>query len=1371
MLRFVVFILAWFVGTACAQKTVTFDSSGVWTVPAGVTSVVVEAWGGGGGGHNGSSASSYGGGGGGGGAYASSTLSVLPGEVYVIAIGAGGSSGSNGGATSFGGTRVIAAGGSAGATSAGGSGATVAASTGTTKHAGCNGGNGQTATPGTEAGGGGGSSPNSSGTCAVGGNASGSTPGTGGAGEGPGGDGGSGNTWGEDGTQPGGGGGGGSADVDSDGGDGADGRIKLTYTPPAAGGGTGGCTTSTVGSDTVVTCNSDGTFTIPSGITKLRYLVVAGGGGGGGIQNVDAYGSGGGGGGGVKSASALAVAAGTTYAITVGSGGAGGVGGSTRGGNGGDSSFGTIAATGGGGGASQSVSSNYGAAGGSGGGGRNQGYGGSGIAGQGNNGGDGDGWGTSVGGGGGGGGAGSIGATGSGANGGNGGAGMVSDISGVATYYGGGGGGGGYGSGTAGAGGSGGGASAPSARGAGNAATANTGGGGGAASGSTSGLAYSGGAGGSGIVILRYNSSQVCTTFRDEFSSASYALNAGTANWSGSWVETGDDASASTGTIRISGGRLQFAGNGAGGAATFGGPSVAREINLSTYTTATLSFDYSESGRWESDDFFDVYVSKDGGLNWTRVKSFQDDQGATTQSLSIDVSAYVSSNFRVAFVERANRADEIFYIDNVQVEACAAASALDHVRIEHSGAGVTCAREAVTVKACQNSDCSTLYSSGSVSLTLSPSGAWYGAASGGTASNTLTFTGSATAYLQQTTAGTVTLSASGVSPTPANVARCYVGTTQNCDITFGNAGFIFAAEANGDEITIPSHTAGTASTTYQLRAVKTNTSTKACEAALTGANTVDFAYECLSPATCYAADLMSMNGGTAKTVAGNNGGSVTSYTALDMTFDSNGNAPFTFNYSDAGSIKLHARKAAGGALQTTLAGATNAFVVKPAGFSLTATCTADSTANAASQTSPGPADAKFCRAGRAFAASARAVTSAGTTAYNYGRESTPETVAVTWSRYSPTGTGTSDGTVPSATLGYTGDATNFTGTFAASGLSWDEVGILGAAIKVGDDDYLGAGNVTSIAYVGRFYPDHFDTTLTGQCGGFAYSGHPETAVVTGQPFTVAATARNGSGGKTVNYANASGYAKEVDISVSSNSSSGKLYVDSALAGSGAIPAGKFASGVGTAAHSDTSGKISFVFGTYPTAATTIALHAEDADTASSTAGTYTDGTISIRAGRLWLGNAFGSDRTNLAIPYETQFWNGNAYVRNTADTCTSFTDASLALGNYQGGINSTNMGIGKFVVGAIGSGAGAITVSAPAAAAAGSLDVAVALGGTTTPNVAWTPSVGATAGAGVPWLRGKWYSTNYDRDPTARATFGVFGSNLKRGPVYLRESY
>jgi len=96
---------------------------------------------------------------------------------------------------------------------------------------------------------------------------------------------------------------------------------------------------------------SSGTFSVPSGITSVDVLVVAGGGGSGSAEYAHVA-SGGGGAGGLIFKPGFPVTPGGTVTVTVGCGGAGGGGSHCSGGNGQDSVFGTLTAKGGGGGAS-----------------------------------------------------------------------------------------------------------------------------------------------------------------------------------------------------------------------------------------------------------------------------------------------------------------------------------------------------------------------------------------------------------------------------------------------------------------------------------------------------------------------------------------------------------------------------------------------------------------------------------------------------------------------------------------------------------------------------------------------------------------------------------------------------------------------------------------------------------------------------------------------------------------------------------------------------------------------------------------------------------------------------------------------------------
>jgi len=117
--------------------TTSYTSSTTFTVPVGVTALKVECWGAGGKGSSIADAIDVGAGGGGG-AYSSSLICVIPGTVYNIAVGAGGTGATpNGGDTYFGNTSLVMAKGGAGLANnvtIGGAGGKAAQSIGQTKY-------------------------------------------------------------------------------------------------------------------------------------------------------------------------------------------------------------------------------------------------------------------------------------------------------------------------------------------------------------------------------------------------------------------------------------------------------------------------------------------------------------------------------------------------------------------------------------------------------------------------------------------------------------------------------------------------------------------------------------------------------------------------------------------------------------------------------------------------------------------------------------------------------------------------------------------------------------------------------------------------------------------------------------------------------------------------------------------------------------------------------------------------------------------------------------------------------------------------------------------------------------------------------------
>jgi MSHA biogenesis protein MshQ len=587
----------------------------------------------------------------------------------------------------------------------------------------------------------------------------------------------------------------------------------------------------------------------------------------------------------------------------------------------------------------------------------------------------------------------------------------------------------------------------------------------------------------------------------------------------------------------------------------------------------------------------------------------------------------------------------------------------DHYELSLATDSVSCVTTSVTVTACANSSspCTSNYTAASgTTATLATSAGTLGTTSvtfnaSGVATTTLNYAAAADGATAIVTLSGEALAATNPRKCCPNGVGCAAGNT--CTTTFKTAGFIFADTAGGDAATVLPQVAGTASASLYLRAVKTSTTTLACEAALSGANSVNLGYTCSNPASCSAGNLLDITPYNLADVAQLPPVSVPPGAgAVTLYFDAGANAKLLFNYRDAGRIQLNAGKAAGGSLLTALSGSSNAFVTKPWGFSLVATC-ADATVNAANQTTPSTGDPKFCRAGQNFNATATAITQAGIATPNYGKETEAETVSVTWTRQLPAPG--EDGTPPSGVLPFAGSGGVFGPLPPLTPFIWNEVGILKAVVAVGvDGDYLGAGNVSSTAYVGRFYPDHFNVEIIPQlgCSGFVYAGRPGAPATLGQPFTVKATAKNGLGSPatTINYNSTGGFSKNVNLTLTTGGTGvGNIYVDATAGGTGAIPASKFAAGVGQVNYNDGSGKISYVFDNFPTMATPITLRADDAESAISPMVTGASVSASARSGRLRLSSAAGSPLLNLTIPAETQYYDGTYWTINALDSCST----------------------------------------------------------------------------------------------------------------------
>jgi len=608
----------------------------------------------------------------------------------------------------------------------------------------------------------------------------------------------------------------------------------------------------------------------------------------------------------------------------------------------------------------------------------------------------------------------------------------------------------------------------------------------------------------------------------------------------------------------------------------------------------------------------------------------------------------------------------------------------DHIRIEHDGAGSICTPETVTVKACLDPFCSTLYT-GNVTVNMSPTG-WVGG-------NQLVLTnGVGSIALSNSTAGNVTLGTASVSPTAANATRCFVGSTETCTLNFANASCSFDAVETG------------AAPKTRLYTKLAGTSFNVDVLALNSSSTINTGYTGTVSTDLVDASASGCPSGTGLTTA----------QSLAFAAANAGRKPVTFNYAGAAkNVRVRMTVGAG-----TPACSTDNFTIRPPAFSSVYSTNANAD-SAGSSTSAVPT----LKTGAAFNITA----DTGKAGY----DGTPkvDTTLIEWpnvpsgGRAAP-GAGTLSG---GATL--TTAAASTTGNGASGNYSYDEAGYFrikvdgvyddvfttSAGDQAGGDCVAGSfsntanasgkfgcnfGNSAVSNHMGRFIPDHFDTVVMApmNCTGLAFAiACPGNGLVySGQPFSVRVTANNSVGATTQNYSGA--FAKAVTLSAVDASGGGAI---ATAAPGGTLttppallpPATAAASSFSGGSNAATLANPIFTFTTVPTTPTNVFVRATDTDAVSSlrtTAAASVEGGLKVVSGRIRIPNAYGSERLPLPIIATVQYFNGIFWVASLTDNVTSFnTNLSTAGGNLvtnviKGpitGVTVTNPGAGTVTAG------------------------------------------------------------------------------------------
>lgn len=640
----------------------------------------------------------------------------------------------------------------------------------------------------------------------------------------------------------------------------------------------------------------------------------------------------------------------------------------------------------------------------------------------------------------------------------------------------------------------------------------------------------------------------------------------------------------------------------------------------------------------------------------------------------------------------------------------------------NSASGVTCKAESVNIKACANAACSTPYEgglSGTVTFTGTP-----------TVTGTKTFTiapGSSTATLtpiQVTTPGTVTLGLSGLSvaPTAGSTPYCGLGTAAvaggSCVFTSADTGLIFD---------VPHHVAGD-SQLVNVSAVRKSDNSLMCTPAFASVSkSIQFRCTYSNPTTGF----VPVRVAGAALNATNNASAICDGTGrgVSLSFDANGMATTTFDYADAGQVGLTATYTGSGSDAGLSMTGADTFIAAPASFGF-------------SGVTAGP-----IKAGAGFSATVTARNRSAAAMPNFGRETSPVAPTLTFTKRQPTGGGSQAGTFSGSLAAFS------SGAAQANGMTWSEVG--NADLSASVADYLTSGLSVSgttgsgpAGSVGPFVPDHFTLTATQACtsgAAFTYSG---------QPFSMTVTARNVAGDVTRNYDGSGSmspsFAKTTTLSAVTNGGLGTL-------GTSSLASSAFAAGEASLTTQ------SFTYSTKLTAPASVVLRATDSDGVTSE--NKTEQGPNVRSGRLQVSNAFGSGKTSLQVPVSTQYWSGKAWVVNDADGCTVVPSTAVVRARYLDSTGADTTAWTSSVSGNVSlvNGQGVLILTAPTNNGTGSLDLAINLGSSTTDQSCLSAHP-ASVGAQKPWLRslnGSCAAT-YDRDPTARATFGVFSPESKK---------
>jgi hypothetical protein len=715
-----------------------------------------------------------------------------------------------------------------------------------------------------------------------------------------------------------------------------------------------------------------------------------------------------------------------------------------------------------------------------------------------------------------------------------------------------------------------------------------------------------------------------------------------------------------------------------------------------------------------------------------------------------------------------------------------------------SGTASTCAAHSVTITAVDGSGSVVTTYTGTINLTTSTSrGSWAAGPSSGTVTETGTANDGAASYtFRSADLGSVTLrltnqSADTLTVTATDSSNSAVNGVSG-SVAFRDNAFVITAT---DSLSTTAVAARPHAMTATLFRRDTSLPTPNCSIATnyTGARNLKAWYttDTSHPA---GASAPAINGGTAL------GTAVPGANNVALTFTA-GVATFNLTTTDVGKYTVSLRDDS-----RTFAGAVNidgtspTLTVRPFAIAVTGVAKG-ATANPEGTATSG---SRFIAAGDTFSATVGGylwatgddanndgTPDAGANFLNNGLAprfawATTLSTANTSGLFTPSGgiLGTLGGTTSIASGSFSG------GSATVSNLTYSEVGSV--SLTATATSYLNTSGVTltgtvanattgQTARVGRFYPSHFalasGAAVTPSCssGGFTYMGEPALGV----RFTL--EARNLADAVTTNY-RASVY-NVGTVSLAAENADAGTDLGARVTGlpSATWTLGQYAVNATGATFSRLTSPDgpfdSLLLGVAVTDADGAVITGRDmnASTAGACSGACTARALNpsaatrVRFGRLRVGNALGSPQLELPVPLTTEYWTGVGFATNSLDGCTRLTNTQFAFSNYRtplaacatSGSPTGSSGI------VFSSGRGTLRLSRPATT--GSVDLTPNLGASASGNTCSGGASSAATAASRTWLQGNWGVSTYDRNPTARAVFGLH--NRSQDVIFSRESY